>query len=161
MMEDLRLQTKLSHCPNYNLDECGETNFYSYKEIESVCPKGWRIPTVEDWNSFLETLEEAKLARMFEGNKKLFRVDFLDRYDVFEKNRLEIRPIGRTEGNIWKDGYYADYWTTNPEIKDPRFHIHISQYSISGHAHKHNINEKNEEKNRKFAVRCVCEIMGN
>ncbi len=161
MAEDLRFQTELSHCPNHSLEECKEANFYSYKEIESVCPEGWRIPVVEDWNNFLETFEDAETVRMMEGNKKLFRVDFLDGYNILTRNTLNIRPVGRTEGDVWQDGYYADYWTTNPEIKDPRFHVHVSQHSISGHAHKHNINERDEEKNRKFAVRCVCERKDN
>jgi len=159
MAEDLKLQTESSHCPNFNKDseECEVANFYSYNELETLCPDKWRLPTVDEWNQFVLSFTEAKTVRMLEDNKKLFRVDFLDGYNILTNNILSIKPIGRTEGNIWQDGYYADYWTKNTHMKDSRFHIHISQFTIAGHAHKHNINEKDDEKNRKFAVRCVCE----
>ncbi|MEP1094571.1 MAG: FISUMP domain-containing protein [Cyclobacteriaceae bacterium] len=159
MAEDLKLETSSSHCPNFDEDgeDCKAANFYSYEELGSLCPDKWRIPTVDEWDQFVLSFTEVKTARMFEDNEKNFRVDFLNRYNVLESNILNIVPIGRTEGNVKSTGYYADYWTENPALQDTRFHMHISQFSIVGHAHKHNINERKEEKNRKFAVRCVCE----
>ncbi|MEM9340306.1 MAG: FISUMP domain-containing protein, partial [Bacteroidota bacterium] len=136
---------------------CTRSNFYSYQELENVCPEGWRLPTTEDWDVLITTFDPSKKVKMLEKNKKFYRVDFLDRYDVFKNNTLGLKPIGRTQGNVRKYGDYADYWTINTQLNDPRFHIHVSPYTIVGHVHKHNVNQRNETKNRKFAVRCVCE----
>lgn len=158
MAEDLKYETKTSHCPNYNTGEdCEVSNFYSYEELENVCPDKWRIPTTQDWDVLLESLENVEFARLMEKNKKLFRVDFLNRYNFFDGNPINLVRVGRTEGNIWQKGKFSDYWTTNLELDDARFHMHITSYSLVGHAHKHHVSEKNESKNRKFAVRCVCE----
>ncbi len=163
MAEDLKFETTKSHCPNYDETgkECEKANFYAYDELASICPKGWRLPTLTDWKQIVAMLDQEKAVRMMEKNTKIYRMDFLDKYNVFDHNPISIQPVGRTEGNIWQDGYYSDYWTVNEALGDPRFHMHISPYSIVGHAHKHNVNEKKESKNRKFAARCVCEKESN
>ncbi len=80
------------------LEGNNEFRFYRFDNLDSVCPDGWRLPTIADWDGFTNSFEGVEKARMMEGNKKFYRVDFLDRYNIFEDNRLGIRAFGRIEG---------------------------------------------------------------
>lgn len=151
MAENLRYNTTGSVC----LENCDQIRFYDYQYLEDVCPEGWRLPTVDEWNVFTDSFEAEKV-EMMEGNEKLYRVDFLDEYNIFESNPLNIQPYGRMEGGKLDSGNFIDFWTVNSST-DNRFHIHLSPYAISGHAHKHNLKSSKPEEYRLFAVRCVCE----
>ena len=152
MAENLRYDAPESVC----LDHCDRIRFYDYQYLKGVCPEGWRLPTVEEWDLVIQSFEDAEKVEMMEGNQKLYRVDFLDQYNIFESNVLNIEPYGRMEGGKVDDGMFVDFWTVNPAADD-RFHIHLSPYSITGHAHKHNLKQSKPEEYRLFAVRCVCE----
>lgn len=152
MTENLRYQSEESVC----IENCDEIRFYSFEYLENVCPEGWRLPTVGDWDAFTNSFENAEKARMMEGNEKLYRVDFLDKYNIFESNVLKLKPYGRIEGGTFKDGNYIDYWTANAAT-DERFHMHFTPYSIMGHSHKHHLKPKRFEEFRLFPIRCVCE----
>lgn len=153
MKENLRYQTDGSLC----LEKCDEFRFYSFESLENVCPQGWRLPTVEDWDSFTNSFEDAEKVRMLEDNEKFYRVDFLDSYSIFKSNVLNIKAYGRVEGDELRSGDYIDYWTVNPATRNVRFHMHITPYSIMGHAHKHHLKANKPEEFRLFPVRCVCE----
>ncbi len=152
MTEDLRFNAEGSLC----VENCDGSRFYSFEGIKAVCPEGWRLPMVDEWDSFVESFENVAIARMMEGNDKLYRVDFLDQYNLFDSNVLSLKPLGRIEGGKFKEGVYVDYWTENP-LTDDRFHMHFTPYSIMGHAHKHHLKPKQQEDFRLFPVRCVCE----
>ncbi|SNS43336.1 major paralogous domain-containing protein [Ekhidna lutea] len=152
MKENLRYDAPGSVC----LDHCDRIRFYDYQYLEGVCPEGWRLPTVEEWDLFIQSFQDAEKVRMMEGNKKLYRVDFLNQYNIFGSNVLNIQPIGRFEGGKLDTGDFIDFWTTN-SATDDRFHMHFSPYTISGHAHKKNLKLSKPEEYRLFAVRCVCE----
>ena len=139
------------------LDGNDEFRFYSFETLDSVCPDGWRLPTVEDWDKFTESFEDAEKARMMEGNKKFYRVDFLDKYNIFKSNILAIKSFGRIEGGKLVTGDIIDYWTVNPYTDNVRFHMHLTPYTIMGHAHKHHLKTSKPEEFRLFPVRCVCE----
>lgn len=131
--------------------------FYRFERLNEVCPNGWRLPTMDDWEAFTNSFKEAKLARMMEDNEKLYRVDFLDKYNIFNDNVLNIKPFGRVEGGELNTGNFIDYWTRNSTTNDERFHMHLTPYSIVGHAHKHHLKSSKTDEFRLFPVRCVCE----
>ena len=153
MTENLRFDAQGSIC----LKDCDQIRFYDFNYLANICPEGWRLPSMLEWDAFTESFEGVESVRMMEGNKKLYRVDFLDQFNLFDSNALNIKPYGRIEGGEFKKGKYIDYWTVNDET-DARFHMHISPYSITGHTHKHHLKSKKPEQFRLFAVRCVCEI---
>ena len=152
MTENLRYPAEGSIC----LEECDEIRFYDYHQLEGICPAGWRLPKMNDWSAFVDSFEGAEKVRMMEKNSKLFRVDFLDQFDLFENNALRIRPYGRMEGGAVNTGDFIDFWTFN-EKTDARFHMHFTPYSVVGHAHKHHLKPTEQDEYRLFPVRCVCE----
>ncbi len=152
MTENLQFEAEGSIC----LADCENIRFYDFQYLEGVCPEGWRLPTMDEWDLFTNSMKGAEVARMMEDNEKLYRIDFLDKYNLFENNSLGIKPYGRIEGGELKKGPFIDYWTTNEAIDD-RFHMHLTPYSITGHSHKHHLKTKKPEEFRLFPIRCVCE----
>ena len=153
MTENLRYEAPGSKC----LKDCDQIRFYDFQQLASTCPEGWRLPRMREWDLFTNSFEGVEIARMFEGNAKNYRADFLDQYNLFASNALNITPYGRMEGGEIKGGKFIDFWTSN-EATDDRFHMHITPYSITGHAHKHHLKANKPEEFRLFPVRCVCEI---
>ena len=152
MTENLRYEATSSEC----LKDCDQIRFYDFNHLEEVCPEGWRLPEVKEWDAFVASFEGVETARMFEKNDKLYHVDFLDKYNILASNALAIEPYGRMEGGKLDTGYFIDFWTTN-KATDARFHMHVSQWSLTGHAHKHHLKSNKPEEFRLFPVRCVCE----
>lgn len=150
MTQNLTYEAEGSMC----FSSCDSIRYYSFEKLEDLCPNGWRLPYMHEWEPFVESFLDAQKARMMEGNKKLFRVDFMDKYNIFESNILNIKPLGRIEGGAHDPGNYIDFWTQN-EKTDERFHMHLSPYSVTGHAHKHHLKTNEPETFRLFAVRCV------
>lgn len=152
MAENLRFEAEGSLC----LKDCDQIRFYDYLYLDDVCPVGWRLPRMEEWDAFTRSFEGVEKVRMLENKSDAYRVDFLDKFNIFESNVLNIRPYGRVEGGEQLTGPLIDFWTVNP-ASDQRFHMHLSPYSIVGHSHKHHLKPKKEEDYRLFPVRCVCE----
>jgi uncharacterized protein (TIGR02145 family) len=153
MKDNLRYAAEGSVC----FDDCNQIRFYDYRYLEDVCPEGWKLPTMDDWDFFTKSFKDAEMARMMDENDKLYRVDFLDQYNIFESNILNIKAYGRIEGSKFDGGNFIDFWSTNLATDDEKFHMHITPYSIVGHSHKHHLKPKKEEDFRLFPVRCVCE----
>lgn len=152
MKDNLRYDAEGSVC----FDDCNQIRFYDYRFLDNACPEGWRLPTMNEWNFFVESFNDAEKAIMMEGNEKLYRVDFLDKYNIFKANILNIDPYGRIEGGELNTGNFIDFWATN-SATDDRFHMHLTPYSIMGHSHKHNLKSFKQEEYRLFSIRCVCE----
>lgn len=152
MTENLRYNAEGSTC----LSDCQTIRFFDYRYLKNVCPPGWRLPSVDEWDSFTNSFSEAQKVRMLEDNKKLYRVDFLDKFDIFESNILNIKAYGRIEGGRLERANSIDYWAFNPATDD-RFHMHLTPFSITGHAHKHHLKTNKPDEFRLFPIRCVCD----
>jgi len=49
--DNLKYETAGSHCPNISTKHCTEANFYPYTELDEVCPSGWHVSTLKEWQS--------------------------------------------------------------------------------------------------------------
>ncbi|MEL6924367.1 MAG: FISUMP domain-containing protein [Bacteroidota bacterium] len=175
MQESLRYESRYSHCPNFNKREsdCWDGNFYSYTELDTICPEGWRVAGVEDWEAIFEwsllalgvdpqtilvdsLLERDKLAAD-ELKHSIMFTENTDRLNLFSATHpLQLKASGWVEGWKRKDMETISLWAIDPITEDPRFHLHIGPAVYVKHTHAHNIDDK-PKRNRKFQLRCVCD----
>jgi len=128
---------------------------YAFEEIQNICPKGWRVPTVEEFENLLDHLQSKHDSGIVnlpynwdnvnKGNKLGFK---------FNKTGLKHKKkyIANESFNIWLDS----------GIESEAYHVHMANYdkkkpnSLALFRHEHE-KKKPIKKKRKFAVRCVCE----
>lgn len=163
--DNLRFETASSYCPNFQKRKsaCANGNFYTYQELDEVCPQGWRIPNNIEWSNYfayrlgdqngeiidvkIDTLEGEYLTVNYTDTK--------DRVNLFgASNPLKLTEFGWVEGNRIKNKMTTTIWVKHSEIEDNRFHVHIGNKNYVFHRHKHNIDDA-PKKSRKFMVKCV------
>lgn len=163
LREHLKYETKLSYFPNGNKKSRGTIsmgNYYSSIELDSVCPKGWHVATIEDWEDYFEILlknnalkDSLKIDTLPPNNAILKTINGLD---LFKDSLLNLIPIGWVQGNKIKNQEALALWIINNQAKDNKYHAHIGPKGYIRHTHDHHIIAR-PKRIRKFAVRCVCE----
>jgi uncharacterized protein (TIGR02145 family) len=169
MTENLRYESSLSK-PLTDQDKSKsmlvdvEGRYYHFQEIDSVCPVGWDLPTIQDWFDYFSYLNVEQNVEMDFGEIDEPHHHFIRGYDgqidLFKVgNVLNLKPIGRYEGSLFNisiDTPFADYWSKD-DIEDypGTTHIHLMNPWTTIHSHKHNMKPKQKEKIRRFMVRCV------
>ncbi|MFK7904842.1 MAG: FISUMP domain-containing protein [Chitinophagales bacterium] len=183
--ENLKLETEMSHCPNFNKKsgDCDNGNYYSYKELKTLCPKGWRTARVKDLEDYINHLIGEDAAK----RDSLIHIDTLSQwadmvddtihhtppssyatvmiqinsesFDLFGGNTLlNMENLGWVEGRKVRRKWGSfTLWMSHEELDNPRYHVHIGANNYVKHIHKHNIDDK-PSKTRKFGVRCVCDV---
>ena len=181
MLEDLNYFTQLSYdLTDEKRKETGlpRARWYHFTELETVCPEGWSIPTVEDWVKYFQyfgSLNDTKLK--VRSHKETIRAWGLDE-DAFvyeENNPLNLTPhMGMFEADsLYQYNYGSDYWIQDmplrSELKEGDFkwgvriihpnraHAHIYPEWIVFHSHLHHLDLNDSTTMRRFLVRCVCE----
>ncbi len=142
--------------------------YYHFQNIDSVCPRDWRLPNVQEWTSYFHFLVENNsrkielhiLDQMDPEDKNHYTsfLNYTKRIDLFKKgNPLNLNPTGRIEGDTFsKPTTYADYWSTDDkETFAGKSHIHIMNAWTTIHSHEHNMQLEKGDELRKFMVRCV------
>jgi uncharacterized protein (TIGR02145 family) len=161
--ENLRFQTTKSFCPNFNKDsaDCRAGNFYSNSELNTICPRGWHVATIAEWDSFLKILFRDN--NINGGVLKYDTARMKDNFGItlpksvlFSDTLLNLVPTGWVEGAFLKKNDALSVWAIDTETRDDKYHFHFGNNGLTKHSHEHNILDK-PKKVRKFAVRCVCE----
>lgn len=165
--DNLKFETAGSHCPNVSSKNCSEANFYPYTELDEVCPTGWHVSTLEEWQAFVanrqkatgldsltvDTFEDEDLNEGFVALS-----DYTQNLQMFsEEAPLNLKGIGWIEGKRKTRLNTITIWAIHSTAdNDRKYHLHIGSNSYVGHLHDHNIIDK-PKRVRKFAVRCVKE----
>ena len=109
--------------------------YYSVVELDSVCPAGWNLPTIEDWINYFTYLTETKYPKVnleinVYGERKFSPKElkelisekqllsplnisgYYNKIDLWaEGNLLNLKQIGRVEGGEVQIGYqHGKYW---------------------------------------------------
>jgi len=158
--ENIRYQTPNSFCQGDKLkvEHCQYGNYYPYTELEDVCPSGWHVSTLKEWETLIDYLiriasEAQTIDRdSIEDGTIVTLIDPLKILD--EASPLLLKDLGWVQGNRLKKKMLATLWIKNEETNDARYHIHFSNKGYSKHSHAHNIQET-KRNNRRFSVRCV------
>lgn len=151
--ENLSYQTENSRSiKTESLQKLGR--LYSYADSKMACPKGWRLPTVKEFD---ELINEAFKINFYGSETVDFNWSTIaENHAGFHFNKtgfLHKKKIESTESfNIWlegrdvQDAYHVHMY--NIDRKDEKGDLTIFRHTHTKHKPK---------KNRRFAIRCVCE----
>jgi uncharacterized protein (TIGR02145 family) len=164
--ENLRFQTSKSFCPNYNKDssDCRNGNYYSNSELGTVCPSGWHVATIPDWESFIShVLKENNInggVLKYDSSVNLAKAYSINMpaANLLGDTLLNLRPTGWVEGLKLKNENSLPLWVVDTKTRDDKYHLHIAKFGFVKHSHDHHIIDE-PRKIRKFPVRCVCDIL--
>jgi uncharacterized protein (TIGR02145 family) len=163
--EHLRYETTLSYFPNSakHADSLSRGNYYSNKELGSICPKGWHVATLSEWEEYISVMlarhhipKDSVTSKIFPPPNNSTAVT-IKHLHIFNDTLLYLTPIGWVEGNKIANDATLSLWITGDDTKDNRYHVHIGPEGYVKHTHKHHVEDK-PKRVRRFAVRCVCEL---
>jgi len=159
--ENIRYQTEGSFCKGKKLkkEQCNYTNYYPYTELAKVCPTGWHVATLDDWERVISIVKKE-----YGISENLITYDTIENgtvmitSDAFKimgsATVLKFRDINWVQGNRIRKNQNTTMWINDERINDDRYHIHYGDSGYVQHAHKHDI-DTIKRKARRFAVRCV------
>ena len=148
--------------------------YYPYEETDQVCPNNFRIPTIEEWEKYLDMILGERNASynvftseyhnsspyqpVYEEVASAYGFTDIDFKFIMNPNPLNFRPSGWVQGNkfkLIKEG--LTFWLRNEQKTDNNtWHTHAYNNRLINHSHDHHIKDK-PRKTRKFVVRCVKE----
>ena len=165
--EHLRFQSQRSYYPNF--DKTNKTlqrgNYYSNTELDSVCPQGWHVATIAEWDAYIKYLVEKNnippdsIITKTSPPPNSSIVIITKGLDLFRDTLLHLAPIGWVEGNKIANESTLTLWVMDNTNGDNKYHVHLDAKGYVKHTHKHHVIDK-PKKIRKFPVRCVCEVKG-
>jgi len=159
--ENLKFQSPKSKCYKNKKINCEKYGrIYPSSELETVCPKGWRVPNVKDWEYLKEQFKNDTIYALLDT------VNWSNRVNHTNKSKLSIQSTGyQMEKRLFVgEGSSTSFWLNQFNKYDEYFHVHIyggngisfekSGLTTNEVFHAHPI--ENIE-NRRFAIRCLCE----
>lgn len=165
----LKYETALSHCPNFNKKEwdCEVGNYYSYLELDTICPQGWHVITGKEWREYYDTLRWKRGVKLEDLDSLAFNIpvvnvgemvtDTTDQIQLFStKNAVNLRGFGWVQGRRIGSKKTSTFWINKEETGDSKYHLHLGKKRYIEHTHVHNLIDK-RRKVRKFMVKCVCD----
>ena len=132
---------------------------YSFEESKRVCPQGWRLPTVNEFDHLIKKVfQVADFTGLASLDYNWERINENPLNFHFSKTAImhKKKMIAHESFNIWLDA-----------IEDhSSFHVHMYNLDSKNDKGKltifrHSHDKHKPKKNRKFAVRCVCTISTN
>lgn len=111
MAENLNYKSDSSTCYMDSAKYCDTYGrYYPFSEIESVCPKGWRIPVKEDFDTLMLHAGEdtVRSTSYFKANTKLMSVTEWQTDVGEDEFGFSAYPYGESDGGA---GFRAAYWT--------------------------------------------------
>lgn len=155
-----------------------EARWYHLSEIDSICPKGWRLPTGDEWLSYVKELIDENSIKYSEGTYKSDYAIWAKKNEDInlykEGNLMNLQVMGIFEGEeFYQYPGSADYWIQDIPMIDEvgeksgvkavkltypnRSHVHLYPSRTNFHSHMHHLDENDSTTMRRFLVRCVCE----
>lgn len=162
--ENLRLKTSLSYFPNFSKDTADLIygNYYSYTELNTLCPEDWHVATINDLTQYIRllitkhALPDSAIIVNTSADKDSSLFIKLGNINPLVHTMLNLVSIGWVEGNKLQRKKSLTFWLRDTRTNDDKFHTHIGPHGYIIHTHYHNVIDK-PKRIRKFAIRCVCE----
>lgn len=96
------------------------SGLFNYKAANTVCPQGWRLPRIGEWDTLIGTLTTEQINFMFFKRRGFYGYSITMKDSVpykavqqlaggfwWTSDSLKNRYIGKefTEQSVWRDGY--------------------------------------------------------
>jgi uncharacterized protein (TIGR02145 family) len=153
MAQNLNYKTKGgSWCYNDSASYCKQYGrLYDWKTATTVCPKGWKLPSREDWDYLVATADD----RLMTGKKLKVKKGWNNDGNGTNDFGFSALPGG---GCCTSDGFFkyagdVGYWWSNDYYKDDDYLIH----TLSIHYRYDYVDEGYYDKSNGFSVRCVAD----
>jgi len=154
--ENLAFESSNSQTIELDKDEqTAIVRVYSFEDSRKACPEGWRLPTVDEFDDLVSEIIEADYLGIstLPYNWQTINNNRL-KFNFYQTGFLHKKKVmGRKSFNLWldnshnEDAYHVHLHDTEPE--DGKDHL-----TIFRHTHE----KYKPKKNRKFPIRCVCEV---
>ncbi|WP_298897454.1 FISUMP domain-containing protein [uncultured Psychroserpens sp.] len=149
--QDLDFKTPTSDYFDSKNEAFSKSRLYYYEDAVKVCPKGWRLPNLKEFDVFLNQISEEEVHGIAELNYNW------DNINKEHPKGFKFRKTGflHKKKKLSKSSF--NMWIFNDNSEDA-YHAHMYEsdkgnLQLFRHTHTH----KKPKKNRRFAVRCVCE----
>jgi uncharacterized protein (TIGR02145 family) len=143
MAENLRFKT-IGGCienVDYPLSKYGY--YYNWRAANSACPKGWHLPSAEEWEELIQLLGSAKALKA--------KDEWKNTSEVSNSSQLSILPAGYFSPSVrgfTEEGEQALFWSSSDYFSQEAYYFLIDQ-------HNDEIEKKNKDKNNALSCRCV------
>jgi len=150
MARNINYQTKSgSWCYKNSADSCNKYGrLYDWNTVKTVCPKGWKLPSNEEWNGLVATVGGEEIA----GNKLKSKSGWNENGNGTDNYGFSALP----GGTRYFDGYfgyagYNGFWWTATEYSDGYAYYRFMIYYFDS------VFEYNIVKSDGFSARCVAD----
>ena len=143
--QNLNFATEESDCFRDTEEYCKKRGrLYSFKEAQTACPDGWRLPSIEEFDDLLSAL-------MLEKSQELVTIQDTSKIAI----PFNFQCSGFKHKRKYKSRISLNFWLTDYDVG---YHVHMYGHkkpkSMLLFRHNHEKHNPILEK-RKFAVRCV------
>lgn len=128
---------------------------YAFDQAQTACPDGWRLPTVSEFDQLIQAITDTIYLGLTTLEENWETINDNPVGFHFEQGGfLHKKRIKSPESfNLW----------LAPSDRDEAYHVHLYDTNRRDHqdhltVFRHTHDRYNPKKNRKFAIRCVCEI---
>ena len=141
------------------------TNYYEYRSVDGLCPEGWRLPTIDEFNAAMKHIAknqgygsiplkvDSSLTKLNGHVSTVMQVvDTTDQIVWIDEPILRMEPIYWVQGERFRTNGSHTWWLG--EV-DPYYHAHLAEHNYVIHSHRFHVHEQKQKRNRRFAVRCV------
>jgi uncharacterized protein (TIGR02145 family) len=155
MARNINYKTKSgSWCYRNSADSCNKYGrLYDWKTATTVCPKGWKLPSREDWNRLVAMAGGKEIA----GKKLRSKSGWNNRDDGKSGNGTDnygfsALPGGlrASDGYVSGAGHYGNWWTAT-EYSGGNAYYRLMIYDLDY------VHEYFFDKSDRFSVRCVAD----
>ena len=159
--QNLNFQTPNSLCfkrKNKNCQKHGR--LYQCFDLDAACPKGWRVPTLDEWEILKSNFSENPILNLMDT------VGFSNPINHTNQSGLSLRGVGyQMKKRLFiGEGEGISIWLNQMNKYEEYFHAHLwggegahfkkTNFRTNEILHAHPIENL---KNRRFSIRCVCD----
>ena len=147
MAENLNYAANGSKCYDNNYDNCEKYGrLYNWNDAMEACPKGWHLPSVEEW----ETLLNFTNGYRFAGKKLKAKNGWGNIGNGTDEFGFSALPGGNgsSDGSFYDVGHYGTWWSAT-EYNASNAYYRLMYYDYN------NVRRGNSNKSSLFSVRCL------